>query len=202
MSGMVGWCNTNSALIRHASADVCVMAPQTPAFDYGTAIPRNRVYQVRSVPGVDWAEGLFMAWNVWQRTDGRRVNIELVGLDESCVAGHWKMKAGGVSAVHRPDTVLVDDLYLQALGIDQIGQEFEMIGERAVIGGITEEVRTFTASPFVFTSIDRPPILLADEPTAALDWTNGAIVIRLLTEQARFENSLLLTVTHDTRLLE
>jgi putative ABC transport system permease protein len=151
---LVGWCNTNSALIRHAQADVWVMAQQTPAFDYGTAIPRNRVHQVRSVSGVEWAEGLFMAWNVWQRSDGRRVNIELVGLDESCVAGPWKMKAGGVSAVHHPDTVLADDLYLTALGIERVGQEFEMIGERAVIGGITQEVRTFTASPFVFTSIE------------------------------------------------
>jgi putative ABC transport system ATP-binding protein len=49
--------------------------------------------------------------------------------------------------------------------------------------------------------IHRPPILLADEPTAALDWNNGEVVIRLLTEQARQEGSLLLTVTHDTRLL-
>jgi ABC-type lipoprotein export system ATPase subunit len=50
--------------------------------------------------------------------------------------------------------------------------------------------------------IHRPPILLADEPTAALDWANGEVVIRMLTEQAKFEKALLLTVTHDTRLLK
>ena len=49
--------------------------------------------------------------------------------------------------------------------------------------------------------IHRPPIILADEPTAALDWNNGQTVIRLLTEQARIDNALLVTVTHDTRLL-
>jgi putative ABC transport system permease protein len=151
---LVGWCNTNSAIISHADVDVWVMAQQTPAFDYGTAIPRNRVYQVRNIEGVEWAEGLFMAWNIWQRADGRRVNIELVGLDESCVGGPWKMKAGAVAVVHRPHTVIVDDMYLNALGIDQVGQEFEMIGERAIVGGVSEEVRTFTASPYVFTSID------------------------------------------------
>jgi ABC-type lipoprotein export system ATPase subunit len=47
-----------------------------------------------------------------------------------------------------------------------------------------------------------PPIILADEPTAALDWSNGETVIRLLTEQAKIDNALLLTVTHDTRLLD
>jgi putative ABC transport system permease protein len=64
------------------------------------------------------------------------------------------MKEGTVAAVHHPDTVLVDELYLNALGVEKCGQEFEMIGERAVVGGITDEVRTFTASPYVFTSIE------------------------------------------------
>jgi ABC-type lipoprotein export system ATPase subunit len=50
--------------------------------------------------------------------------------------------------------------------------------------------------------LHRPPILLADEPTASLDWKNGETVIRMLTEQARAENASLMTVTHDTRLLD
>jgi putative ABC transport system ATP-binding protein len=49
--------------------------------------------------------------------------------------------------------------------------------------------------------LHRPPVILADEPTAALDWANGEAVVRLLTEQARAERALLLTVTHDIRLL-
>jgi ABC-type lipoprotein export system ATPase subunit len=49
--------------------------------------------------------------------------------------------------------------------------------------------------------LTKPPIVLADEPTAALDWSNGQNVIRLLLEQARVEGSLLITVTHDTRLV-
>lgn len=49
--------------------------------------------------------------------------------------------------------------------------------------------------------IHRPPIILADEPTAALDWNNGQAVIQLLLRQARTENALLIVVTHDTRLV-
>jgi putative ABC transport system ATP-binding protein len=50
--------------------------------------------------------------------------------------------------------------------------------------------------------VHRPSILLADEPTAALDWQNGEAVVRLLVEQARAERALLVTVTHDTRLVK
>lgn len=49
--------------------------------------------------------------------------------------------------------------------------------------------------------LHRPPIVLADEPTAALDWTNGQAAVRLLIEQARQDGSLLITVTHDLRLV-
>jgi putative ABC transport system permease protein len=150
---MVGWCNTCSALVRHSGVDVWVMAPQTPAFDYGTAIPRHRIQQVRNVEGVEWAEGLFMGWNIWQRPDGRRVNVELIGLDNDSVGGPWKMKTGAVPVTHLPETVIVDELYLAALGVRGVGDEVEMIGERARVGGISQEVRTLTASPFVFTSL-------------------------------------------------
>jgi ABC-type lipoprotein export system ATPase subunit len=46
-----------------------------------------------------------------------------------------------------------------------------------------------------------PKIVLADEPTAALDWQHGLAAVKLLIEEARAAGALLITVTHDTRLL-
>jgi putative ABC transport system ATP-binding protein len=49
--------------------------------------------------------------------------------------------------------------------------------------------------------LHRPSIVLADEPTAALDWNTGKKVVELLLEQARMEQAVLVVVTHDTRML-
>ena len=49
--------------------------------------------------------------------------------------------------------------------------------------------------------LHQPAILLADEPTAALDWQNGEVVADLLVAQAREARAALIVVTHDTRLL-
>jgi len=49
--------------------------------------------------------------------------------------------------------------------------------------------------------LHRPPILLADEPTAALDWHHGEAVVDMLVTQAHQEGCALIVVTHDTRLL-
>ncbi len=151
---LVGWCNTCSAIIRHAGADVWVMAEQTPAFDYGTPIPGQRIYQVRSVPGVACAEGLIMSWMFWQVPDGRQQNVEMVGLDESLIGGPWKMQRGDVDVVYEPDSFIIDALYCERLGITALDQEIEVQGQRAVVRGVSESVRTLTAAPFVFTSLD------------------------------------------------
>ncbi len=151
---LVGWCHTLTALIRHAGADLWFMAERTPAYDYGTAIPRTRLHQVRSLPGVASAEPLVMAWNIWQRPDGRRVNVELVGLDAKLMGGPWAMERGRLDCVRTPNTVVVDELFLGALGVTNLGDTVEMMGLRATVGGISRRVRTFTASPFVFARID------------------------------------------------
>jgi putative ABC transport system ATP-binding protein len=46
----------------------------------------------------------------------------------------------------------------------------------------------------------RPPVLLADEPTANLDDAMGAAVVDLLAEAAREQGSTLLIATHDARV--
>ena len=46
-----------------------------------------------------------------------------------------------------------------------------------------------------------PPILLADEPTAALDSTSGRTVIELLQRLARERGQAVVMVTHDPRVL-
>lgn len=49
--------------------------------------------------------------------------------------------------------------------------------------------------------VHRPRIVLADEPTAALDWRNGENAMKLLIEETRMSGALLIAVSHDARLL-
>lgn len=48
----------------------------------------------------------------------------------------------------------------------------------------------------------RPAVLLADEPTAALDPDNARIVMELLLELSSLQTSSLIVVSHDRRLLD
>ncbi len=50
--------------------------------------------------------------------------------------------------------------------------------------------------------IGRPRLLVADEPTASLDATNGAAIADLLVETAREIGATLLVAAHDRALLD
>lgn len=49
--------------------------------------------------------------------------------------------------------------------------------------------------------IHEPPLVICDEPTAALDAHNGEIVLDLFREVARSVNRAVIIVTHDNRIL-
>ena len=173
----MGWCNTTSAIVRHSNADVWIMAKGTPAFDFATPIPRKRLYQVRSAPGVAWAECMYMGWTQWQRPDGRTTFVEMVGLDDDLVGGPWNMADNIVDVVLEPNAVIVDALYAAQLGVERIGQEIEIWEREAIVRGISRDVRTFTAAPFVFVSLDSAyrfdPHLRPDEVNFILARGNG-----------------------------
>jgi putative ABC transport system ATP-binding protein len=50
--------------------------------------------------------------------------------------------------------------------------------------------------------VNRPNLILADEPTAALDKKSGRDVVTLMQKMAKEENITILMVTHDNRILD
>ena len=150
---LVGWVNTNSAIIRNTNADIWVMAKKTSTFDYGTPIPRHRIQQVNSIPGIVWAEGMVIGWATWKHPQGKPINVEIVGLDHSLAGAPLELIKGDIESVKQPETVIVDELFQETLGVYKLGDETEIQGNRVILGGVSHGVRTFTAAPFVFTSI-------------------------------------------------
>ena len=50
--------------------------------------------------------------------------------------------------------------------------------------------------------MNKPAILLADEPTASLDFKRGKEVVRMIAEEVKNEGKAAVMVTHDERMLE
>ncbi|MEB3275853.1 MAG: ATP-binding cassette domain-containing protein [Cyanobacteriota bacterium] len=87
---------------------------------------------------------------------------------------------------------------------EQAGQMLERVGLGAFTGSRPDELsggqkqRVAVARALVHN----PPLVLADEPTAALDSRSGREVVNQMQRLARERRSTILLVTHDNRILD
>ncbi len=83
------------------------------------------------------------------------------------------------------------DEVMQRLGIDRYAHR----KPAELSGGQRQRVAIARAV------LHRPSVILADEPTASLDWENGQAAVQLLIDESRRNQAVLITVSHDTRLI-
>jgi putative ABC transport system ATP-binding protein len=81
---------------------------------------------------------------------------------------------------------------LAAVGLDGFEDQFPA----KLSGGQKQRVAIARAL------VARPPLILADEPTAALDKSTGRQIVDVLQHLAKQQGSAILMVTHDNRVLD
>jgi len=149
----VGFTSTTSGLVDHSGADLWVTSKHVPYVELGVPFSERKLYQVRAVPGVHEAQKLITRWTQWKRADGREESVQIVGIDpDSHLARPWNLVEGTVEDLKRPDAIIMDEIYKEKLGVTRVGELFEIRGHRARIVGFTRGIRSFTTSPYVFTT--------------------------------------------------
>lgn len=156
MGLLVGFARTASGLIDAAAADLWVVPYATANADIAGRLLQRREIEARSVPGVRQAESYLVQFAFLKTPDGRTETVSMVGFDPASRMG----APAGVSeqtlrALQIEDGVLVDRLYMHKLGIERLGQVFEINGHRARVVGFTNGIRSFTQAPYVFTTFTR-----------------------------------------------
>ena len=149
----LGFTTTTSNVIDNSGADFWVMSKGVKYIEVGVPFSEKKLYHARAVPGVAEAQKYIVRFGQWKRADGGNASCEVIGFDpDSHMGGPWNLSEGEVSSLKLPDTVIVDRLYAQKLGVTHVGETVEIRNVRARVVGFTDGVRTFTTSPLVFTS--------------------------------------------------
>lgn len=149
----VGFTRATSDLITHSGADLWVMSRGVGNLENAVAFPEQRQFQVLRLPGVEAVQKHVVAFGNWKRPDGAEEGCLLIGIETGGRMGlPWNLVSGSVRDLDAPDSVIVDELYREKLGVTHVGQVVEIRGRRARIAGFTRGIRTFTTAPPVFTS--------------------------------------------------
>src|SRR5206468_7592987 len=67
----------------------------------------------------------------------------------------WNVVAGSTDALAIPNTVAVDQTYFNRLGVKGLGATAEIRDQKVEVVAVTKGIRSFTTTPYVFTSLDR-----------------------------------------------
>jgi putative ABC transport system permease protein len=152
----VGFTVTTSGLVDHSNADLWVTSKHVPYVELGVPFSERKLYQVRAVPGVAEAQKIVSRWSQWKRADGREESVQIVGINpDSVMEQPWNLVQGKVQDLKQPDAVIMDDMYKDKLAVHHLGEVFEINGRRARVVGFTHGIRSFTTSPYVFTTFKR-----------------------------------------------
>jgi putative ABC transport system permease protein len=148
-----GFTTATSNLIDHSGADLWITSKNVPYVEQGVAFSERKLNQARAVPGVADAQKIIAHWTQWKRPDGGEDSVQIVGINvDDRMEQPWNLVEGRVEDLKSPDAVILDVLYKQKLGVNRVGEVFEIGGHRARVVGFTRGIRSFTTSPYVFTS--------------------------------------------------
>lgn len=149
----LGFTDTTTAVINHSSVDLWVTGRGMQNFDVGRPFSESKLYQVLATPGVATAEKYIVQFMTWKKPDGASEGIEVIGFDiDAGLGGPWNLVEGRIEDLRQVHTVIIDQFYGKKLGVEKIGDTVEITGKRARVVGFTSGIRSFTTSPYIFTS--------------------------------------------------
>lgn len=153
---LFGLVQNASLLIDRSKADIWVMTVNVKTFDFGAPMDNRTRYKLESVDGVAQVEPFNVSYSNWQLPAGGMANVQVVAVDDhGTMAPPLELTAGNAALLHNADAIVIDQGEAAKLGGTQIGDTVELNGRRAKIVGTTDGMRSFTTTPYVFTSLRR-----------------------------------------------
>ncbi|MCP4779209.1 MAG: multidrug ABC transporter substrate-binding protein [Hyphomicrobium sp.] len=151
-----------TAHIDHAKADLWITAYGAKSFEDGGLLltPRER-HQALATPGVKAVIPLIVKFAEWRKPAGGSTRVVIVGTDaEDGGLEPWALVDGTWEDIKAPESVAVDRTYLKDLGINGLGDTSQIATGRVRVRALTDGVRSFTQSPYTYTTLNRARSLI------------------------------------------
>ena len=150
-----------TSVIDHANGDIWIAAYGTESIEETGVLSGNERYAALSTPGVERVYPIISAFNSWKKPDGAKELCVIIGTDVSDEGLlPWNIVEGDLAALKLPHAVSADRTYFEHLGITGIGSKAEINNRRVRVTALTHGIRSFTTTPYIFTTLKHARTLL------------------------------------------
>jgi putative ABC transport system permease protein len=145
-----------TTMIDHASADLWVMPKGTKCFEDPSLLNLRERYRALSINGVAEAIPVVIGFADWRMAGGEMTPVFVIGSDlRSGGLEPWDLVDGQVESLSSPKAVAVDRTYFARLGVSGVGSTAEIREQPVRVAAVTNGIRSFTTTPFVFLDVNR-----------------------------------------------
>ncbi len=145
-----------TTMFDHAGADLWITARGTKCFEDATVIDERERFRALSVNGVASATPVVTGFAPWRLPGGGTTPVFMIGSEIRAPGLHpWNVIQGSLDALSVPGAVAVDRSYFDRLGTKGLGGDAEIRDQRVQVAAVTDGIRSFTTTPYVFSTLDR-----------------------------------------------
>jgi putative ABC transport system permease protein len=142
-------------MIDHSSTDLWVVRKGTKCFEDPSLLDARKRTDIAKIPGVADVATLVIGFADWKLPSGELTPVFVVGSDmENDSLRPWNIVAGSVKSLSGRDAVAVDRSYEERLGVSKVGDKAEIRGRTVRVAALTDGIRSFTTTPYVFVDLD------------------------------------------------
>jgi putative ABC transport system permease protein len=150
-----------TTMIDHAPTDLWIVPLGTKCFEDPAMMDGGNRHKAMSVAGVTDAVPMVVGFAQWDVPKGGVTPVIMIGGQG---LRPWNVVEGKLTDLWRPSAVAVDRTYFERLGINAIG-DTTTVREHAVrISALTDGIRSFTTTPFIFTTLERARAYIGTSP--------------------------------------
>ena len=143
-----------TTMIDHASADLWVMPRGTKCFEDPSLLNTRERYRALLISGVTEVIPVVIGFSDWRMSSGEMTPVFVIGSDLRYGGLEpWNLVEGRLEALSSPKAVAVDRTYFDRLGVSGIGSTAEIREQPVRVAAVTNGIRSFTTTPFVFLDV-------------------------------------------------
>lgn len=154
MGLFLGFGHMVSTMIDHASTDIWVVPKGAKCFEDPSLLDLKLRDRIAATNGVAAVIPLVIGFSDWRLPGGEMTPIFVVGTDlRDDGLQPWNLVEGNVQVLAERGAVAVDRSYFERLGASGIGSTAEIRGRHVRIAAVTDGIRSFTTTPYVFVDL-------------------------------------------------
>ena len=154
MGLFLGFSRMVTAMIDHADTDLWIVPKNVKCFEDPSLLDLKLRDRVAAIEGVAKIDPLVIGFSDWRLASGEMTPVFIVGtnLHEGALQP-WNIVDGSVQALGHGYDVAVDRSYFDRLGVTGIGGTAEIRGHKVKVAALTDGIRSFTTTPYVFVDL-------------------------------------------------